>query len=221
MLSFNFTPGGQSYDHGDESLPQGHVKSSKSIENVSGGEESLSSEINFGDFLGEWDNTSLQITPGAVVCVEAEVKGDVKIATKTIVHPCAKILATVGPIVIGESNIIEELVIIENKSTEPLVIGKCNTFEVGATVYARAVGDNNVFETKSHVGENVIVSNGCVFGAGTRVTQPTSVVDNSVFSGDPLKHRIAGERPAAQTLQIDFLSRILPNYHHIKNPAKV
>ena len=79
-----------------------------------GTEDSLCSEINFGDF-SDWENSNLQVAPGAVVCVEAEVRGDVKIGTKTVVHPCAKILATAGPIIIGESNIIEELVVIENK----------------------------------------------------------------------------------------------------------
>jgi dynactin-6 len=47
--------------------------------------------------------------------VEAEVRGVIRIGTRTVVHPCAKILATEGPIVIGESNIVEEQVVIENK----------------------------------------------------------------------------------------------------------
>lgn len=51
---------------------------------------------------------------GAVVCVEAEVTGDVKIGTKTIIHPCAKIIAKNGPILIGDFNIIEELTTIIN-----------------------------------------------------------------------------------------------------------
>jgi dynactin-6 len=55
------------------------------------------------------------IVTGAVVCVEAEITGDVRIGTKSIVHPCAKIKATKGPILIGEANIIEELVTIQNK----------------------------------------------------------------------------------------------------------
>jgi len=56
------------------------------------------------------------IVTGAVVCVEAEISGDVRVGAKTIVHPCAKIkvLPGAGPIVIGESNIIEELVTIQN-----------------------------------------------------------------------------------------------------------
>jgi len=167
---------------------------------------------------------------GAVVCVEAELFGDVKIGTKTIIHPCAKIDAKNGPIIIGDLNIIEERANIINLSTDPLVIGSHNVFEVGSQVMAKSVGDHNVFETKCFVGENVIIPNGCVFGAGTFVGIPEKdqieldkeglpVPENSVFFGEPLKHRIAGEKPAPQTLQIDFLNRILPNYHHIKNPT--
>jgi len=162
---------------------------------------------------------SLQITTGACVCVEAEIRGEVKIGTKTIVHPCARILATGGPIIIGDANIIEELVTIENVSSEVMHIGNNNVFEVASTVMARSVGDHNVFETKCFVGDDVGVQNGCVFGAGTKITAPTAVTDNSIFFGNPLQHRIAGERPAVQALQIDFLGRILPNYHHVKNPT--
>jgi len=60
-------------------------------------------------------DSRLDVTPGAVICVEAELKGDVKIGKLTIVHPYARILATSGPIVIGESNIIEEFATIENR----------------------------------------------------------------------------------------------------------
>lgn len=48
------------------------------------------------------------------------------------------------------------------------------------------------------MGEQVIVGNGCVFGAGTKVTPSQAVTDNSVFYGEPLKHRLAGERPSVR-----------------------
>lgn len=72
-----------------------------------------------------------------------------------MIHPCAKILAETGPIVIGENNLIEENVTIINKfvvgvlsnwynciticsrsgnTEEPLVIGTGNVFEVGACI---------------------------------------------------------------------------------------
>jgi len=181
--------------------------------------------------------TGVQVTYGAVVCVEAELTGDVRIGLKTIIHPCAKILAKNGPIIIGDFNIIEEMATIVNWSTEPMVIGNNNVFEVSSVVMAKSVGDHNVFETKCFVGEGIVIPNGCTFGAATSVgmgrdvesgkilgsgsekdlpIRETSVLDNSVFYGEPLKHRIAGEKPAMQTLQIDFLAKILPNYHHVK-----
>jgi dynactin-6 len=55
------------------------------------------------------------ISKGAVVCVEAEIMGNVTIGTGTVVHPKAKIIAEAGPIIIGENNLIEEQVVIINR----------------------------------------------------------------------------------------------------------
>jgi dynactin-6 len=164
---------------------------------------------------------SLQIATGAVVCVEADIRGDVTFGSRTIVHPCAKIFATNGPIIIGDGNIIEELVLIENNCTLPLTIGSNNVFEVGAIVHAKSVGDNNVFETRCIVGSEVVVGSGCTFGAGTKITSSIPTPENSVLFGEPLRHRLAEEKNSSQALQIDFLSRVLPNYHHVRNPAAV
>ena len=57
---------------------------------------------------------AIKIMPGAVVCAEAELVGDITIGTRTVIHPKARILAIGGPIVIGEGNLIEELVTIFN-----------------------------------------------------------------------------------------------------------
>lgn len=58
---------------------------------------------------------SLKIAPGAVVCEESILKGDISIGAKTIIHPRACILAEAGPIIIGEGNIIEEMATITNR----------------------------------------------------------------------------------------------------------
>lgn len=58
---------------------------------------------------------SLKIAPGAVVCEESILKGDITIGAKTIIHPRACILAEAGPIIIGEGNIIEEMATIANR----------------------------------------------------------------------------------------------------------
>ena len=75
---------------------------------------------------------SLKISKTAVVCVEADIQGDVEIGERTVIHPKAQILAQNGPIVIGTDNLIEECVVICNKSKTPLRIGNENIFEVSS-----------------------------------------------------------------------------------------
>ena len=62
-----------------------------------------------------FDLFRVKIAPGAIVCNECELMGDITIGSRTVVHPKARILAVSGPIVIGENNIIEEQVEIINK----------------------------------------------------------------------------------------------------------
>ena len=52
------------------------------------------------------------------------------------------------------------------------------------------------------------------------LTVEETLAENSVIYGGVCNRRLAKEKPAAQTLQIDFLSKVLPNYHHLKKPAK-
>nr|XP_023992746.1 dynactin subunit 6 isoform X2 [Salvelinus alpinus] len=147
---------------------------------------------------------SANIAAGAVVCVESEIRGDVTIGPRTVVHPKARIIAEAGPIIIGEGNLIEEQALIINsypenimpdtEGVEPktMTIGINNVFEVGCVSQALKIGDNNVIESKADLGKNVILTSGCIVGA---CCQP-------------------------QTLQLDFLMKILPNYHHMKKTVK-
>lgn len=73
---------------------------------------------------------SLKIGKTAVVCVEADIQGDVEIGERTVIHPKAQIIAENGPIIIGSDNLIEECVVIRNKYKTPLKIGNENIFEV-------------------------------------------------------------------------------------------
>ena len=107
------------------------------------------------------------------MCNESELVGDITIGTRTVIHPRAKILAISGPIIIGENNIIEEQVQIinryysemchmkgflfyfscrsaeENQTTSQiLLIGNNNVFEVDCKVESRTIGDNNIVESK-------------------------------------------------------------------------
>ncbi|XP_020367620.1 dynactin subunit 6-like [Rhincodon typus] len=95
---------------------------------------------------GKQAQKSVKIAAGAVVCVESEIKGDVTIGPRTVVHPKARIIAEAGPIIIGEGNLIEEQALITNSYPENLVpqkedmepkvmtIGTNNVFEVGCRI---------------------------------------------------------------------------------------
>lgn len=175
---------------------------------------------------------SVKIAPGAVVCVESEIRGDVTIGPRTVIHPKARIIAEAGPIVIGEGNLIEEQALIINGYPEnitpeteevepkPMIIGTNNVFEVGCYSQAMKVGDNNVIESKAFVGRNVILTSGCIIGACCNVNTYEVIPENTVIYGADCLRRVQTERPQPQTLQLDFLMKILPNYHHLKKTMK-
>uniref|UniRef100_A0A674GRK3 Dynactin subunit 6 n=11 Tax=Passeriformes TaxID=9126 RepID=A0A674GRK3_TAEGU len=175
---------------------------------------------------------SVKIAPGAVVCVESEIRGDVTIGPRTVIHPKARIIAEAGPIVIGEGNLIEEQALIingypenitpesEDVEPKPMVIGTNNVFEVGCYSQAMKVGDNNVIESKAFVGRNVILTSGCIIGACCNVNTYEVIPENTVIYGADCLRRVQTERPQPQTLQLDFLMKILPNYHHLKKTMK-
>merc|ERR1719500_2730522 len=82
------------------------------------------------------------IAAGAVVCNECELKGEVTIGPRTVVHPKARILAEAGPIFIGEGNLIEEQSEIINRAEE-------GSSELSSgTVPVMIIGNNNVFEVR-------------------------------------------------------------------------
>jgi len=56
----------------------------------------------------------LKLQMGPLFAV-SELQGDITIGSRTVIHPRAKIIALLGPIIIGENNIIEEQVQIINK----------------------------------------------------------------------------------------------------------
>uniref|UniRef100_A0A3P9ME95 Dynactin subunit 6 n=1 Tax=Oryzias latipes TaxID=8090 RepID=A0A3P9ME95_ORYLA len=175
---------------------------------------------------------SAKIAAGAVVCVESEIRGDVTIGARTVVHPKARIIAEAGPIIIGEGNLIEEQALIINSypenilpdadGAEPkaMMIGTNNVFEVGCVSQALKIGDNNVIESKADLGRNVILTSGCIIGACCQINTCEVVPENTVVYGSNSMRRTQNEKPQPQTLQLDFLMKILPNYHHVKKTVK-
>lgn len=178
------------------------------------------------DYAKEMSNKgNLKVAAGAVVCQEAEIEGDVTIGARTVIHPKARVIAEGGPIIIGDNNLIEEHVSIVNRAfgsgnQTVLIIGNNNVFEVGAHSEAVKIGDHNVLESKCHVGRQTQLSNGCIIGTMCMINTHEILPQNTVIYGSECERRVQCEHPAPQTLQLDFLSKILPNYHHLKKSSK-
>ncbi|XP_008830815.3 dynactin subunit 6 isoform X2 [Nannospalax galili] len=198
-------------------------------------QDSVSISAPIGDpglTMAEKTQKSVKIAPGAVVCVESEIRGDVTIGPRTVIHPKARIIAEAGPIIIGEGNLIEEQALIINahpddiipdagdSEPKPMIIGTNNVFEVGCQSQAMKMGDNNVIESKAYVGRNVILTSGCIIGACCNLNTFEVIPENTVIYGTDCLRRVQTERPQPQTLQLDFLMKILPNYHHLKKTMK-
>ncbi|XP_023940795.1 dynactin subunit 6 [Bicyclus anynana] len=170
---------------------------------------------------------NIKILPGATVCEDCTLEGDITIGGGTVVHPRVTIIAEGGPIIIAEYCIIEEYSTIIHKKSDkqenppkPLFIGAHNVFEVGCKLESPFghIGESNVFECKSYVGVDVKIGSGCVIGAACQLTVPQSLPDNTVIWGSEHHNREALEKQPSQLLQLDFLSKVMPNYHRLRKP---
>ncbi|CAG2117557.1 unnamed protein product, partial [Medioppia subpectinata] len=161
----------------------------------------------------------VRMSVGSIVCCEeTTLLGDITIGAKTVIHPTAHIDGSRGPVIIGDSNLIEERVTIVNTDTRPMLIGAHNVFEVGSHCESPAIGDHNVLESKCRVGPRTRLSDGCVIGAMCCVESDEVLPENTVVFGTDCRRRTQHEKPAPQTYQLDFLSKILPNYQRIEKP---
>ncbi|CAK1546269.1 unnamed protein product [Leptosia nina] len=170
---------------------------------------------------------NVKILPGATVCEDCTLEGDITIGSGTVIHPRVTIIAEGGPIVIAEYCIIEEYSTIIHKKSDnqenppkPLFIGAHNVFEVGCKVESifGHIGEYNVFECRCFVGPDVKISSGCVVGASCKLSAPQTLVDNTVIWGSDHNIREALEKQPSQLLQLDFLSKVMPNYHRLRKP---
>lgn len=170
--------------------------------------------------------TSLQIGTDCIICEQAEIKGNVTIGSSTIIHPKARIIAEAGPIIIGEGNLIEEKAVIWNRAadnasgvTPVMIIGSMNVFEVFSHCEALKVGDRNTFEPKSFVDREVVVTDGCVVGAGCSLTG-SEVLEKqtSVFGSKCCRTQSAVISSHAS--QMETLAKTLPLHNSIKKLPK-
>lgn len=159
--------------------------------------------------------------------------GDVTIGADCIIHPTAYIVAKDGPIIIGNSNLIEERVSIVNKRSEPLIIGDYNVFEVDSSCEAPRIGNHNIFESKSKVNGYIELRDNCIIGAGCVLSNmfrgsgienddrgtKRELPSNTVICGENMSNRVVPDLPpSSHSSQLDFLRKILPNYQKLWRP---
>eukprot|EP01116_Phalansterium_solitarium_P013466 TRINITY_DN30830_c0_g1_i1.p1 TRINITY_DN30830_c0_g1~~TRINITY_DN30830_c0_g1_i1.p1 ORF type:complete len:182 (+),score=46.67 TRINITY_DN30830_c0_g1_i1:105-650(+) len=162
-------------------------------------------------------DSRLSIASSAVVCIEAQVSGEVIIGEGTVVHPKAKISAVSGPVRIGKNNIIEELVLIENKDSDALVIGDNNLIEVGSHIAAATVGNGNVIETKARLLKGCRVGSGCTVGMTCVVSPGEVLADNTALWGDTGRAVRPNENHLAVHIKhIELLQQTLPRFHRLE-----
>lgn len=90
----------------------------------------------------------------------------------------------------------------DTENTPVLIIGSNNVFEVDCTVEANKIGDNNVFEAKCFVGNKVTVSDGCIIGAGCKLTQQQTLKNNVVVYGEKCFIRDALDQPVVRLVVV-------------------
>lgn len=55
-------------------------------------------------------------------------------------------------------------------------------------------------------------------GAACQIIVPQTLPDNTVIWGSEHHNREALEKQPLQLLQLDFLSKVMPNYHRLRKP---
>lgn len=91
-----------------------------------------------------------------------------------------------------------------------LLIGSNNVFEVNCRIEAAKIGNNNVFGSKSFIGNSTQIPNGCHIGAGCQVLDGRILANNTVMFGENCCTRVAMNPPQVR-LVIFNLCMVLNN----------
>ncbi|CAO1613622.1 unnamed protein product [Sympodiomycopsis kandeliae] len=127
----------------------------------------MSQDTNTSRSSGSKDR--LSVGSRVTIAQDCDLRGEISIASGTVIHPKCSVLATNGPIEIGQNCIIEETAVIINRRRETLRIGSENLFEVGCRIEARSIGDHNTFEARCKVPSNIAIGSFCTVSARSTV----------------------------------------------------
>eukprot|EP00941_MAST-03F_sp_MAST-3F-sp1_P002498 g2498.t1 len=187
------------------------------------------------------NTTPLLLSDDTFVCQDVIIEGthSITIGQGTVVHPKAVLRALKGPIIIGETNIIEERVEIvnNNENGTPLQIGNFNILEVGSRCQSSVVGNCNVFEVNSVIGPRAVVGDGCVVGVGAQIgleEEEDNITDGEVIFylsnlGECMRRKqrmpdCSNEHKAVAKRYVAALSdpksaNFVGNFHHLQTTA--
>ncbi|SCZ99517.1 BZ3500_MvSof-1268-A1-R1_Chr3-1g06056 [Microbotryum saponariae] len=112
------------------------------------------------------DKDSLKIGSRCVIVQDCDLRGHVTIGAGCVIHPRATIFALSGPIHLGDNNIVEEMVVIINRSKTPMIIGNDNHFQVACRIESPSIGSNNIFSPRCRVVHSVTIGSDSHIGAG-------------------------------------------------------
>ena len=123
-----------------------------------------------------------------------------------VVHPCVEII---GHWNVEPNCIIEELVVLNNSSTEIKTIGSGSIIRIGSLV-SDSVGSSCEVGPFSQI--NAAIGSHCIIFPRSIVNEPLG--DSVVLFSSGLQQKNLGTRKA-EILEkhLEFLSNVLPNYH--------
>ena len=114
--------------------------------------------------------SNVKIAPGAVVCNECEMKGDITIGPRTVVHPKARIIAEAGPIIIG--NILDF---------------PCHSWSLSGVYFESAAEPNVMFSSNigNTQGESYYVFKACYCsGEGNLIEEQSEIINRIETEGE-------------------------------------
>ncbi|VFV35476.1 dynactin subunit 6 [Lynx pardinus] len=108
---------------------------------------------------------------------------------------------------------------LEDPKPKPMINGNNNVFDIGCYFQTMKMGDNAI-ESKAYVGRNIILTSSCIIGACCNLNTFEVIPENTMIYGTDCLRQVQTNRPQPQTLQLDFLMKILPKYHNLNKTMK-
>jgi carbonic anhydrase/acetyltransferase-like protein (isoleucine patch superfamily) len=131
--------------------------------------------------------TKLTIDQSAYVAPDASLAGDVTIGAHASIWFQAVLRGDMAPIVIGDDSNIQDGCVVHVDENLPAIIGARVTLGHGAIVHGAVIEDDCLIAMRAVVLNGCRVGKNCLIGAGSVLTENTSVPAGSLVLGVPGK----------------------------------